>query len=378
MRRVIISTVGTSLITNQINRANSEEKDWYSHLRDTANLDEKDTPDPIKQIIFTLKERADRQLSNAKLAEIRRASAELNGIYGIYQNDLAQGKEDIHYLIATDTLQGKTTAQVVENFLREQGIINISIYAPSDLSTASTEGFSWGIDKLIAWLQETIPLHKEQQYKICFNLVGSFKSLQGYLNAIGMFYADEIVYIFEGQNAELITIPRLPITVDTNLLKPYVKQLALLETEATLTKEEVAGIPEAMVNKMYGQVDLSSWGKLIWNQCQEELLSGDLIAFERLEYQDSFRNEYNKVKNPQERLKLQQTLAKVAHLLEQSQGNTSPLKQDGGLQYDQYTNVPGKIDHFRVTQGIRVSCISVGGKLLLRHYGGEEYVNKNP
>jgi len=36
MRRVVISTVGTSLLTNQINRANPDEKDWYVQLRDSA------------------------------------------------------------------------------------------------------------------------------------------------------------------------------------------------------------------------------------------------------------------------------------------------------------------------------------------------------
>ena len=58
MRRVIVSTIGTSLLTNQINRANPEEKDWYSQLRDAANLNEKDTPETVKKIISTLEDRA--------------------------------------------------------------------------------------------------------------------------------------------------------------------------------------------------------------------------------------------------------------------------------------------------------------------------------
>lgn len=111
MRRVIISTIGTSLLTNQINRGNPDEKDWYSHLRDTANLNENQTPDNVKDIIAQLKQRADEQLKGAlsdlKISKIRRASAELNGVYGIYQENLSQGKEDINFFIATDTIQGK-------------------------------------------------------------------------------------------------------------------------------------------------------------------------------------------------------------------------------------------------------------------------------
>ena len=377
MRRVILSTVGTSLLTNQINRANPEEKDWYSQLRDTANLNEKETPENIKTIISTLKKRADEQLSAVKIPQIRRASAELNGIYGIYQEDLSQGKEDYHFLIATDTIQGKTTAQIVEALLRKQNLTNITIYAPSGLCMASTESFSSGIDELIVWLQETIPPLKEYKYKIYFNLIGSFKSLQGYLNTIGMFYADEIIYIFEGEKSDLITIPRLPISVDTSLIKPYIMQLALLNSGIGLSPQQTAGIPETMLGEIDGKMTLSTWGQLIWNQCKEELLSGDLIPFSRLEYQDTFRADYNKVKEKHKRVKLQETLATVTGLLNESNGDTAILRQHGGIQYDRYVN-KDNIDHFRVTQDTRVSNTISQGKLILRRYGLEPEVNNNP
>jgi len=377
MRKVILSTIGTSLLTNQISRANPDEKDWYSHLRDTANLNEKETPENVKAIIATLKQRADTQLSSAKIPQIRRASAELNGIYGVYQEDLSQGKEDYHFLIATDTMQGRTTAQIVEDFLRKQGLTNTSIYAPSGLSTASTEAFSGGIDALIVWLQETIPPLKASQYKICFNLVGSFKSLQGYLNTIGMFYADEIIYIFEGDKSDLITIPRLPVSVDTSLIQPYTMQLALLNAGAGLSPQETAGIPETMLGEVDGKMTLSTWGQLIWNQCKDELLAGDLILFSRLEYQDTFRADYNKVKDKQKRVKLQETLATVTGLLDESNGDTAILRQHGGIQYDRYVN-KGNLDHFRITQDTRVSNTIAHGKLILRRYGLEPDVNNNP
>lgn len=378
MRKVIISTIGTSLLTNQINRANPHEKDWYTKLRDTANLAEDKTPADVKEIITILKQRTDEQLAGAKTTQIRRASAELNGIYGIYQENLTQGKEDIHFLIATDTIQGITTAKIVAEFLRTQGLNNTSIYSPPGLSTASTEAFSWGIDSLIVWLEDNIPPLKANKYKIYFNLVGSFKSLQGYLNTIGMFYADEIIYIFEGEKSDLITIPRLPIAVDFSLIKPYTLQLALLDAGAGLSLTETVGIPEAMLAEIDSKMTLSTWGQLIWNQSKNDLLSADLLPFPRLDYQDSFEADYKKVKEQEPRVKLQETLAQVSCLLQQSNGDISILKQPGrGLKYDKYTNM-GNIDHFRVTQGIRVSCRSEQGKLILYRYGKEEDVNKNP
>jgi putative CRISPR-associated protein (TIGR02619 family) len=377
MRRVILSTIGTSLLTNQINRANPEENKWYSYLRDTANLNEDKIPDNIKQIITTLKQRADTQLSGNKIPEIRRASAELNGIYGIYQENLSQGNEDIHFLISTDTAQGKGTAQIIEGFLRKQGLNNTSIYTPSGLSTASTEAFSLGIDDLIVWLQDTIPAYKASKYKISFNLVGSFKSLQGYLNTIGMFYADEIIYIFEGDKSDLITIPRLPVAVDIDSIKPHTLQLALLDAGAELAMSETQGIPEAMVAEIDRKMMLSTWGQLIWNQCKNELLSGDLLDFPRLEYQDTFRADYNKAREKHKRVKLQETLATVAYLLNKSNGDTTILRQHGGIQYDRYVNMEN-IDHFRVTLDTRVSNTISHGKLILRRYGLEPEVNNNP
>ena len=86
MQRIVISTVGTSLLTNQIDR--KTENDWYSRLRDTANLSEKEMREKhsdVADIIDVLQERAEAKLDSANIRAIRLASAELNGIYGLYQ-----------------------------------------------------------------------------------------------------------------------------------------------------------------------------------------------------------------------------------------------------------------------------------------------------
>lgn len=378
MNRLIISTVGTSLLTNQINRGNEAEKNWYPKLRDTANLSLTETPKEVIEIIETLAERANEKLRNSEVGKIRAASAELNGVYGLYEENLQQGKQDLHYLIATDTAQGTKTAEIVESFLREQGL-KVDKKVPPGLSTASTRAFADGIDDLISWLRETVPPYRESQYKVYFNLVGSFKSLQGYMNTIGMFYADEIIYIFEGQGSQLITIPRLPINVDNEAIAPYKLPLALMDAGAELpvTDKMVRGIPESLVFDDGEEMTLSTWGKLIWSECREQLLRDELLPFPRLEYLDLFAKDYKNTKQDKERVKLQETLAKVSQLLQKSNGNPSVLKEDGGLQYDKYTN-KGRIDHFRVTDALRVSCEVSGGKLILRHYGAHDYVNKNP
>jgi len=381
MQKIVISTVGTSLLTNQIQRGEDREKTWYSRLRDTANLSQKqieaEHPDVI-EIIGELQARAKSKLDQKNVKAIRLASAELNGIYGLYRENLATGssKVDIHWLIATDTGQGIATANIVKEFLLSQGLA-VDIYTPTELSTASTEKFSNGIDDLIDWLYRNIRPHRQNPAtKICFNLVGSFKSLQGYLNTIGMFYADEIIYIFEGQNSDLIAIPRLPITTDYEALKPYKLQLALMNAGAVISAAEVEGIPEAMVYPPgESELILSTWGKLVWQEFKEEkkeMLVQDLLPFPRLQYRPSFREDYNNIRYNNEKMRLQEDLAKVSYLLKKSHGDTSALKS---MDFTRYKNSNG-IDHFRVNLSLRVSCEAIGGDLHLRYYGTHDHVER--
>lgn len=375
MRRVVISTIGTSLLTNQINRADSNEKDWYLQLRDTANLSyesmQQDYPE-VLAIIQVLTTRALSSLRNSQISKIRAASAELNGIYGLYQEQLSQGIQDIHWLIATDTAQGQATAEIVETFLKMQSLANVNTYVVPGLMMASTSSFSDGIDNLIAWMQTNLPAYKQSAYKICFNLVGSFKSLQGYLNTIGMFYADEIIYIFEGKKSELITIPRLPIAIDLTVIEPYKVQLALMDAGVELSSNDTQGMPEALICVLDNTVTLSTWGGLIWGECKQDILAQDLLKFPRLKYRDSFKADYKAISQKHERVKLQETLVEVSSLLIESNGMTNNL-QGGGLQYTRYRN-SDRIDHFRVDSSQRVSCEPLGGDLLLRHYGSHAHV----
>ena len=369
MPNIIVSTVGTSLLTNQIALKNEEERNWNQQLRDYANCKE-ETPDGVKTIVQTLKERAHESLATATVARIRRSSAELNGIYGLYNEDLSQGQQDLHFLIATDTLQGQTTAEVVEAFLRSQGL-QANSYTPAGLSTATTQVFAEGIDDLIVWLQNTVkPLR--DRYTVYFNLVGSFKSLQGYMNTIGMFYADAILYIFEGKNSELITIPRLPIEVNTSLLAPHTVALALMDAGTGLSPDKTKGIPEAMLGDYQGKKVLSTWGTLTWGEAKATLLSQELLPLPNLIYADTFRADYNQVKVSKQRVELQQDLANVSRILQESNGDTRALRS---LNYSPYQNSDG-IDHFRVNLSLRISCRKAQDGLELRYYGTHNHVER--
>jgi len=373
-RKFVLSTVGISALLNVLD---SSEEAWRQQLNRAAN--EHQLADELAHQVDKLAARAKALLCKGDVQRNRRLSAELNGLYGIYQGNLSAGKSDMHYLIATDTALGRKVADVICAFLRENGL-NADIYVPENLSTADTSAFSRGMKDLVHWCENTIPGYRDAGYRVVFNLTAAFKSLQGYLNIMGMFYADEMVYIFE-TGSQLLSIPRLPLQVDIDTLRESRMELAMMAQGHIFPFEQVASIPDGLLEiDDQGSATLSDWGELIWNRVRHELLGEDLLPFPRLQYTDTFRKDFKDTAR-KERAELQEILAKVSGMLEDKRGDTSALKRDGGLQYDVYTNKYTKdgrpIGHFRVSQSRRVSCTAEDGALRLRRYG-EHSINDNP
>jgi putative CRISPR-associated protein (TIGR02619 family) len=200
--RVIVSPVGISLFFNVLEQ--KERQGLIPKLNQHSN--DAELPDVLSGSVEELGFRAQERLAKGSIRERRRLSAELNGLYGFY-HDQMQANQDVHILIATDTELGRKAAQIVENFLRDTiGFQNVQIVIPEGLNTASVSNFSRGIKDLLSTFEKLLPGYAEGGYEIIFNLTGSFKSLQGYLSIIGMFYADRLVYIFE-RSDELLNIP---------------------------------------------------------------------------------------------------------------------------------------------------------------------------
>ncbi len=379
--RFVLSTIGTSSLTNQI--CNDDPSEWRWMLRNSANRKTDDLDSETAAVIDALANRAFEQLLEDDVQINRRISAELNGIYGIYNGRLPQNSPDQHYLICTDTAQGQKTGELIKDFLVDQGL-NAYIVTPEGLSTKDTAAFTTGIKELIRWLEENVPWRREGGYRVIFNLVGGFKSLQGYMNTFGAFYADEVIYIFEAETADLITIPRLPIQIDTTLIQKYRTEFALMAAGKLYPRRVLRDIPETLLEFLEEEDDetdtgLSAWGTLIWNRTKADVLAAELLPFPRLEYTGTFQRDFNDEHDPKARLKLQETLATVAYTLEKEGGHTSGLT-GGSLNYEKLRGEEGKagIHTFRVTQAIRVSCTVAEGGLTLRHYGGHDYVYKNP
>ena len=144
-----------------------------------------------------------------------------------------------------------------------------------------------------------MPWRRDSGYRVIFNLVGGFKSLQGYMNTFGAFYADEVIYIFEAETADLITIPRLPIQIDTAVIQEHRMEFALMAAGKLYPRRELKDIPETLLEfyrgsgrcrDRYGVIGVGHLRSGIGQK--SNLLAKGLLPFPRLEYTRSFHNDF--------------------------------------------------------------------------------------
>ena len=282
MKTVTVSTCGTSILTN-----GTRDED-VKFLRNNANKRESEyNPEDIAKINNIVNEKS-KLLVNSEPKDVRRLSAELNGFISFYSQDgrfeseEAGNYENIHYLIHTDTFQGTKTAEIIQAWGQAHNI-NMQLVQIDDLNTSSVEEFRIGANNLIEWCAQSLPGYREQGYRIIFNLVGGFKSLQGYMQTLGMFYADETIYIFE-RSQELLSIPKLPLSLDTltnqvrGIIQEHIQVFRKLDVyNRTLPISECAGIPETLLTIIDVECVLSVWGRMIWNNLKKEFYREKLL-----------------------------------------------------------------------------------------------------
>lgn len=194
-------------------------------------------------------------------------------------------------------------------------------------------------------------------------------------------YADEIIYIFEGSINQIITIPKLPIIIDKPQVEKYAIPLAVMDIgKVPISWEPAKTVPQDWLTYTGKEIGLSVWGKLIWNECKNELLSQDkLLKFpsfiKQLEYESKFEDDYKNTSDLSKRIILQEKLAKIAHLLINYRDGIGALRNDDALSLRKYKEKP-EIEHINITsQELRISCQVINNnKLSLRYFGTHDHI----
>lgn len=280
---LILSTCGTSILTNT---PDSEVRTLV--IRNANAKRGALAPDDLARLEAHIAARRTELLACTNPADAKWLSAELNGILSYYDNQLRGRERDRHVLIVSDTFLGEAVGEIIRAWLGAQGL-SVQVQKFAGLVTDDYSSFRNAMIQLIRWCQETLPGYRSADYRVVFNLTGGFKSAQGFMQTVGMFYADESVYIFE--TGSLLRIPRLPIRLDIDgLMAQYGDKLRLLSHGQTLSTQEVTGIPETLLFEVDGEVTLSEWGELVWQQSKRALYGRDLLApLPGLRFGDGFR-----------------------------------------------------------------------------------------
>lgn len=268
---LIVSTCGTSLLTNN---ASAELRKL---LTDFANYPKAENlPAESRQCIQDHLDR--RNTEFAQEADLRRLadlSAELNGVIRFYDGHLGRSR-DQHVLLVTDTWLGESTARIVAAVLERYGHLT-EVKRVADLRTDDPDGFRWAMSDLVAWCAETLKGYRAAGYRVVFNLTGGFKSVQGFMQALGMVYADESVYVFE-RTEHLLRLPRLPVQLDSEaILRSHLAVFRRIAAGLVVREDEVAAVPESLLNVLDGQVTFSPWGELVWQEAYRPVYSAGLL-----------------------------------------------------------------------------------------------------
>lgn len=284
MPQVIITSCGTSVLTNG---ADPETRSWLNQR--TNDPESRFGPEDR----FRLEQRAGAAhaaLLAGDLPAARRLSAELNGLLGIYGGRLpGEARQDMHFLLHSDTYAGRIAAEVIAAWLQKHGL-SASVVKMEFMTTRSGEEFRWGVSHLVKWCEEALADYRQSGYRVVFNIVGGFKALQGVLNTLGMFYADELVYIFE-TGTELIRIPRLPIVLDREgVVRRHLALFRRMGIGQPVPAPAAAGIPEAFIYIGAEGALLSEWGELVWERTRRELYAERLLdpPSQRIRYGPAF------------------------------------------------------------------------------------------
>ncbi|QYJ16482.1 hypothetical protein Rxycam_02315 [Rubrobacter xylanophilus DSM 9941] len=284
--RLVLTTCGTSLLTNGV------DQEVRARINQLANHTERDLSAQDKELLDQHIDERSRLLSGTKnLDEIRSLSAELNGLITCFGGDLkpSPGRPDAHILLTSDTYLGHRIGEIIDEWLQSRGF-SVQVWSPGGLTTRDREDFRHAMADLVLRCEQTLPGYRESGYRIVFNLTGGFKSIQGFMQTLGMFHADEMFYIFE-TGSSLITIPRLPVSLETgDLIRKHEQIFRRLGLGEELPLEECRGLPEILLFDDGQKAILSEWGQLVWQRSKWSLYSERLLdPLPGLRYSSNFR-----------------------------------------------------------------------------------------
>jgi putative CRISPR-associated protein (TIGR02619 family) len=265
MKLLLVSTCGTSVLTNG---ASDEVRRWLVKIANHRELAAADA----SRLSAHAEQRRD-LFAKSDDAARRQLSAEWAGMGAVldrYRPAVVQ-----HVLVHTDTEAGEAARDIIASALRDGGVEAQAVTADR-LRTDDPIGFHEAVAELTRTL-ESYKAWRENGWLVYFNLTGGFKAINGYLQALGMFYADRCGFLFEGSRS-LMEIPRLPARLsEADDIRAYIDVFRKLEAGYSVQRVEARRVPETLLHTDKARVTRSVWGADVWARVRKALLAERLL-----------------------------------------------------------------------------------------------------
>lgn len=316
--QLILSTCGTSLLTNLA----GEQRKLVTQYANAKTAEA--VPEADRASLQALIEKLDPTLEKDSPEDLAKASAELNGLIRLGGGRLPDAS-DLHWLVCTDTWLGEAAAHAIAGVLKRHGG-NVEPRRITDLQTSDLAEFRLAMSELAQLCAEELTGYRHGGWRVVFNLTGGFKSVQGYMQALGMLYADESIYVFESGD-QLLRLPRLPVELDAEAaVDRHKTEFRRLAVDLPVTAAEVSDDPGSLFMVVDNQATPTVWGKLIWHLVEPKLRSNELLLplTPRLRFGDRFRDTLKGL-SPDQLRQLNTRLDELARRLEDPQFNPARL-----------------------------------------------------
>jgi len=275
MINIILSTCGTSTLTNFANEEERKLVTKYANIKTQEEITDPQDKSKIEKLV----EQGSEKVKALSIEEAKKYSAELNAIIAYYDGgQLARHEKDEHFLLATDTYLGQVTANIVKTWLNQNGFEIVTVHFEGGLQTADFISFKAACAQLVKWCKENFGDRRDPTFHVVFNLSGGFKSESGFLQILGMLYADEVIYIFE-RTKDLMRIPRLPLKMDA---EDYVRNhLMEFRTGTIIPLKKVSEADrDSIYWDDYGDTgySLSAWGEAVFESHKDSIYEEQVWA----------------------------------------------------------------------------------------------------
>jgi len=270
MSRMVLTTVGTSLIFHLVEK----KTNLKNHVETIEGRFSKELDDYRKEYDLIKKESLIhlKGLNLNKSTDLNKSSAEIKSLV-----KLGIGNNDVVYLFATETIDGKLCAEVLKDFIEEKFVCEVKVEEIKGLQVSNPELFKkTGVRNYIDKTTKIIENHR-YSHQLILNTTGGFKAVVPYTTFLGMLFQIPVFYIFEDTQS-LIELPPLPLEYNFKIIEELKDKFYRIDSETSIPYDEFRkGVNDekykqciALIEEEKGSITLSAIGLAIWEKYKED------------------------------------------------------------------------------------------------------------